>query len=166
MVHVLLEKGLGYKFGTSGEGKYVVERALRSAVSLFNFVHEHCNLLIRNQRNWFGSPILKGIREAIFTKVKRSGKKADLNKEILAAKVKYVCEHIRDCPISYRRMNDPDEPRAGEAILSELDGVVDILGQNLSQMHNDYDHNKANLNRESGGNVDSNNCSFKIVPKG
>ena len=166
MVHVLLEKGLGYKSGTYGEGKDVVERALRSAVSLFNCFHEHRDLLIRNQRKWFGSPILKVIGEAIFTKVNQSGKKAELNKEILDAKVKYVREHIRDCPISYQRRNDPDEPRAGEAILSKLEGVVYILVHHLSPLHNDDYHNKENLNRESGGNVDSNNCSFKIVPKG
>ena len=32
VVHVLLENGLGYKYGTTSEGKDVVERALRSAV--------------------------------------------------------------------------------------------------------------------------------------
>ena len=39
VVHVLLENGLGYKFGTSGRVKDVVERALRSVVALFKFVH-------------------------------------------------------------------------------------------------------------------------------
>ena len=37
VVHVLLENGLGYKSGTYGEGKYVIERALQSAVAVFNF---------------------------------------------------------------------------------------------------------------------------------
>ena len=37
LVHVLLENGLGYKYGTYGEGKYVIERALQSSVALFNF---------------------------------------------------------------------------------------------------------------------------------
>ena len=136
------------------------------SVALFKFVHEHHNLLIRNQRTRFGSPILKSFWEAIFTKVKRSGKKAELNNEILAAKIKYVCAYICDWPNSYQSRNEPDEPRAGEAILSELDGVVDILGHNLSRLLDADGHNKANLNRESGGNVDSNNCSFNIVPKG
>ena len=74
VVHVLLENGLGYKYGTSGKGKDVVERAIRLAVALFKFTHEHRNLIIRNQRTRFGIPILKEIREAIFTKVERSGK--------------------------------------------------------------------------------------------
>ena len=166
MVHVLLENGLGCKSRTSGEGKYVVERALISVVTLFKFVHEHRDLLIRNQRTRFGSPILKGIREAIFTKLKRSGKKAELNKYILAAKIKYVREHTCDCPSSYQRRNDPDEPRAGEAILSALDGVVDIHGHHLSRLHDADYHNKANLNRESGGNFEYKNCRFKIFSKG
>ena len=68
-------------------------------VALFKFVHEHRNLLIRNQRTRFGSTILKGIWESIFTKVKQSGKKAELNKETLAARIKYVREHILDWPI-------------------------------------------------------------------
>ena len=109
---------------------------------------------------------MKGIWEPIFTKVKRSGKKAELNKEIIAAKIKYVCEHIPDCPSSYQRRNDPDEPRAGEAILSELDGVVDTLGHHLSRLHDADGHKKANLNSKSGGNFDSNNHSFKIYPRG
>ena len=37
VVHVLLENGLGYKSVIYGEDKYVVERALLSAVSLFKF---------------------------------------------------------------------------------------------------------------------------------
>ena len=74
VVHVLLENGLGYKYGTSGKGKDVVERAIRLAVALFKFTHEHRNLIIRNQRTRFGIPILKEIREAIFTKVEQSVK--------------------------------------------------------------------------------------------
>ena len=93
-------------------------------------------------------------------------KKADLNKEILAAKIKYIRKHIRDWQKSYQRRNEPDEPRAGEAILSGLYGVVDILFRNLSQLQDADYHNKANLNRGSGGNVDSNNCSFNFFPKG
>ena len=147
VVHVLLENSLGCKSGTSGEGKYVVERALRSAVALFKFFHEHRYMLIRNQRNRFGIPVLRGIGEAIFTKVNRSGKKAELNKDILAAKIKHVCEHIRDGPCAYQRRKEPDKPRAGEAILSKLDGVVDILGHHFSRLHDADDHNKTNLNR-------------------
>ena len=103
--------------------------------------------LIRNQSTWFGSPILKGVQEERFTKLKQSGKKAELNKDIITAKIKYVREHIRDWTSSYQRRNKPDEPRAGEAILSELDGVVDILGHSLSQLHDANGHKKSNLNR-------------------
>ena len=90
----------------------------------------------------------------------------ELNKYILAAKIKYVCQHIRDCTSSYTRGDSPIEPRSGEAILSELDGVVDILGYNLRRLHNADNHNKEKINRESEGNVDSNNSSFKIIQKG
>ena len=86
VVHVILDNGLRYKYGTSGEGKYVVERALQSAVALFKFVHEHRNLIIRNQRTWFGIPILKGIRESIFTNVERSGKMRNRMKRLLPLK--------------------------------------------------------------------------------
>ena len=109
---------------------------------------------------------MKGIHEAIFTKVKRSGKKAELNKEILAAKIKYVCRNICDWPSSNERRNELDEPISGEAILSELDGVVDTLGHHLSRLHDADGHKKANLNSKSGGNFDSNNHSFKIYPRG
>ena len=73
--------------------------------------------------------------------------KSELNKVILASKIKYVREHIRDWPSSYQRRNDQDEPRARETSLSELDGVVDILGHNLSWLHDADDQNKANINR-------------------
>ena len=116
---------------------------------MFKFVHEHHDLLIRNQRTWFGSPILKGVQEERFTKLKQSGKKAELNKEILAAKIKYVRGHICNWPSSYERGNELDEPISGEAILSELDGVVDIFGHHLIRLHDADNYNKENLNRES-----------------
>ena len=143
----------------------MVERALQSSVALFKFVHEHCDLLIRNKKTQFGSQILKGIWEAIFTKVNQSGKKGEMNKEILAAKIKYVREHIRDWPSSYQRRNNLDELRAGEDILSKLYGVVDILCHHLSRLHDAGYHNKANFNRQSGVNADSNNIRFKNFPK-
>ena len=149
-MHVILENGLGYKYGTSGEGKDVVESTLQSAVALFKFAHEHCDLLIRNKRTRFGSPHLRGIRESIFTKVKRSRKKVELNKEILAAKIKYVREHIIDWLSSYQRRNNPDEPRAGEAILRELDSADNILGNHLGRLHDADEHNKENIKRKSG----------------
>ena len=74
VVHVIKKNGLWYKYGTSSKGKDVVERAIRLAVALFKFTHEHRNLIIRNQRTRFGIPILKEIREAIFTKVEQSVK--------------------------------------------------------------------------------------------
>ena len=86
MVRVLLENGLGCKSGTSGEGKDVVESTLQSAVALFKFAHEHCDLLIRNKRTRFGIPISKGIREAIITKVERNGKMWNLLKRLLTLK--------------------------------------------------------------------------------
>ena len=89
-----------------------------------------------------------------------------MNKEILAAKIKYVCEHILDWPSSYQRRNKPDEPIAGEGIVSELYGVVYILRHHFSWLHAADNHNKANLNGKSGVNVNSNNHSFKIFPKG
>ena len=45
-------------------------------------------------------------------------KTAELNKDILAAKIKCLRENIRDWQGSYQSRDDPDEPRAKEAILS------------------------------------------------
>ena len=54
----------------------------------------------------------------------------------------------------------------GGEILRNLDCVVNILGNHFIRLHDDDDHNKANINRLSGGNFDSNNRSFKFVPGG
>ena len=73
--------------------------------------------------------------------MKRS-RKAELNKEIIGAKLKQVQQHIHDCSSSYQKRNHPDEPRSGEAILGELDGVVDIIGHYLSQLYDADDRSK------------------------
>ena len=79
----------------------IVNNALQSAVASFKFVQEHRDKLIRNQRNRFGSPILRGVRAAIFAKVKQSGKNVELNKEVLGANLKQVQQHIHQWPSLY-----------------------------------------------------------------
>ena len=69
-------------------------------------------------------------------------KKAELNKEIIGAKLKQVQQHIHDWPNPYQRRSHTDKPRAGEEILGKLDGVVDIIGYYLSQMNDDEDRKK------------------------
>ena len=76
----------------------IVNNALQSAVASFKFVQEHRDKLIRDQRNRFGSPILRGVWAAIFAKVKKSGKNVELNKEVLGAKLKHFQQHIHDWP--------------------------------------------------------------------
>ena len=95
--------------------------------------------------------------------MKRSGKKEELNKEIIGAKLNQVQHHIHDWLVSYQRRNHADEPISGETILGELYGVVGIIGYYLSHLHNANNRNKNNFNRESGGNFDSNKSNFKFV---
>ena len=107
---------------------------------------------------------MRGIWVAIFAKAKRS-RKAELNKEILSAKLKQVQQHIHDWPSLYLKRNHPDELISGEAILGELDGVVDIIGYYLSQVYDANDRSKTYFNRESGGNFGSNKINFKTAQK-
>ena len=95
---------------------------------------------------------MRGIRDAIFSKVKRSGKNTELNKDILGTKLNQVQQHIHDWPSSYQRRKQPGEKRARESILGKLDGVVYIIGYYLSQLHGSNNRNKTNFNMESGGN--------------
>ena len=74
MVHVLLENKNGYRTEYFGERKIVFDNALQYAVALFKFFQGHHDKLIRDQRTPFGSPILRGVWDTIFAKVKRSGK--------------------------------------------------------------------------------------------
>ena len=84
----------------------VVENALRLRVALFKFVQEHCDKLIRDQSTRFGRPILRGIWGTIFAKMKRN-RKAELNKDIISAKLKQVQQHIHDWPSSYKKRTIP-----------------------------------------------------------
>ena len=93
-------------------------------------------------------------------------KNPELNEDILSAKLKQVQDHIHNWPSPYQRRNHPDEPRAGEAILGELDGVIYIIRYYLSQLHDVNNCNKTNFNTESGGNFDSNKSNFTFFPKG
>ena len=79
---------------------------------------------------------------------------AELNKDILGAKLKQVKKHIHDWPSSYQRRNHTDEPIAGESILGQLDGVADIIGYYLIQLQYANDHNKYNFNIEGGQKFD------------
>ena len=65
-----------------------------------------------------------------------------LNKKILSDKLNQFQQHIYYCSSSYKKRNHPDEPRSGEAILGELDGVVDIIGHYLSQLYDADDRSK------------------------
>ena len=147
MVHVLWENNLGYRTGCFGEIKTVVEDAFQLAVASFKFFQEHRDKLIRDQRTRFRRPISREIWDAIFAKVKRSGKKVEPNKYILGAKSKQVQQHNHDWPSLYQGWNHPDEPIVEEAILGELDGVVDIIVYYLSQLHDADDRKKTNFNR-------------------
>ena len=99
---------------------------------------------------------MRGIRDAIFAEVKQSGNKAEPN-----IKLKQVKQHIHDWPSSYQRRNHPYEPRPGEAIIGELDGVVDIIGYYLSQLHDtDNRKKKPKFNWESGGKFDKKQLQF------
>ena len=94
--------------------------------------------------------------------MKRSGKKEELNKENLGAKLNQVQQHIHDWLVSYQRRNHADEPRSGGAILGELYGVVGIIGYYLSHLHDANNRTKTDFNRESGGNFDSNKSNFNF----
>ena len=87
---------------------------------------------------------MRGIRGAIFAKMKRS-RKGESNKEILSAKLKQIQQHIHDWPSMNKKRNHPNELRSGEDILGELDGVVNIIGYYLSQMYDANDRKKHTL---------------------
>ena len=70
-----------------------------------------------------------------------------MNKEVLGAKLKQVQQHIHHWPSSYERREHNYEPIAVESIIGKLDGVVDIIGYYLSQLHDDNDCNKTNFYR-------------------
>ena len=70
-----------------------------------------------------------------------------MNKGVLGAKLKQVQQHIHHWPSSYQRRDHTYEPRSVESILGELDGVVNIIGYYLIQLHDANDRNKTNFNR-------------------
>ena len=92
---------------------------------------------------------MRGVRDAIFTKMKQSGKNVELNKEVLGAELKQVEQHIYYWSSSYQRRNHRDEPRVGEDILDNLYGVVNVTGYYLSHLQYSNDRNKTNFKRES-----------------
>ena len=61
---------------------------------MFKFVQENRDNLIRDKKTWFGSPIFRGVRDTIVSKVKQSGKNVELGKEVLGANLKQVQQHI------------------------------------------------------------------------
>ena len=65
--------------------------------------------------------------------MKRS-RKAELNKEIIGAKLKQVQQHIHDWSSFYQRRNHTNDPVAGKVILGKLYGVFGIIGYCFSQI--------------------------------
>ena len=61
---------------------------------MFKFVQENRDNLIRDKKTRFGSPIFRGVRDTIVSKVKQSGKNVELGKEVLGANLKQVQQHI------------------------------------------------------------------------
>ena len=95
----------------------------------------------------------------------KPSRKGESNKEILSAKLKQIQQHIHDWPSLNKKRNHPDELRSGEAILGELDGVVNIIGYYLSQLYDANDCSKTYFDRESGAKFGSNKINFKLLKK-
>ena len=58
---------------------------------------------------------------------------------------------------------ETSDPRRGEAILGEMDGIVDIIGYYLKYLHDNYGRNKVAVNKEKGQAMSKKMSSYTVL---
>ena len=167
IVSLLVQYKIQIRSGTGGEEDRAKD-GLNKLVNIVHFLQERRSILGKSQkRKYKSSDMLELVKDAISSKACR-GKLEQLTKEEVRKQMDKAGDCLHAFPSSFYNRNKNGD-RYGEALLIQIETMIDIIGSHLDEMYADDDRKKQNNSKTTGmlpssANVHSYMIKAKTVP--